>query len=155
MTGEITFVSEGEPPELWVVHKPLYADETWSFNQSHDSLALLRELWWLLRLPPGGLVEVVQQRREGDLLCQSVDMHDRRVTRTDNVLVIQDRELGFKLANGMDWFVRTRQDEPRCDILVIYPSNPDPDIVARKSNVNLLFHLVVDRGHFDRIPVRH
>jgi len=43
-----TFVPECEPSELGIVHKPLHANESRSLNQSHDPLALLRELWWLL-----------------------------------------------------------------------------------------------------------
>ena len=151
----LTFVSEREPSELGVVREFLHANETRGFDQSYDPLTPLRELWWLLRLPASGLVEIVEERREGDLLGQSVHMHDRGITRADDILVIQNRQLGLKLTNCVDWSVWARQDESRRDVLVIYPPNPGPDVVTRNGNVYLLFYFVVYRGHLDRNFVWH
>ena len=50
-------------------------------------------------------------------------MHDRRVARADDVLVVQDRELRLELAHGVYGVRGAREDEPRADVLVVDPAS--------------------------------
>lgn len=60
-SDRLALVSEREAAELRVVDKALDAHGLRRLDQSDDLLALLRELWRLLRLATCRFVEVVQK----------------------------------------------------------------------------------------------
>ena len=64
----LTLVSESEPTELRIIGELLDTNGGGCLDQSNDFLALLRELRWPLRLAARGLVKVVQELAEDDLL---------------------------------------------------------------------------------------
>lgn len=57
-------------------------------------------------------------------------MHDRGITGTDDVLVLEDRELCLKLLDGVYGLVRAGQHEPRADLLIVDTAQTDPNVVT-------------------------
>lgn len=84
-----------------------------------------------------------------------MDVHDGVVTGGDDVLGLEDDELGFELVDGVHGLLRVGQDEADVDVRVLDAAEADADVVAAQSERHLLLHLVVDGGDLDRRLVRH
>lgn len=75
-------------------------------------------------------------------------MQNRCVTWTNDVLVLQNRELRLELTNGVHGLVRTREHEPRSYIFVINAAQSHADVVSAYGLVDLVLHFIVNRGDF-------
>ena len=87
---------------------------------------------------------------ERNLLCQSMNVHDRSVSRTNNVFVVEDDELSLELGDGVNGGLRRGEDETDADILVFNSAQSYTNVVTAHGERNLVFHLIVDRGYADR-----
>ena len=92
---------------------------------------------------------------ESDLLRNRMTVHDRRVARADDVLVVEDGELRLELAYSMDRGRRAREHEPGADVFVVDTAQTDPHVVTAERGVNLFLDLVIDRCNLNDILVRH
>lgn len=84
-----------------------------------------------------------------DLLCKSVDVHDGTVTRANNILVVEDDELGLKVRDGVDGSLDGRENESDSDLFVFDSTETDADVVSAHGHRNFLLHLVVDGSNDD------
>jgi hypothetical protein len=111
---------------------------------------LLRKLRRLPALPPRLLVIVVQQRSKRNFLTRRVNMHDRSVTRRNNVLRVEDDQLSFELSDGLDGRNGGGEDETDVDVCVFDTAETDANVVTAHGGGDFVFHLVVDRLNADR-----
>ena len=56
---------------------------------------------------------------ERDFLCQSMDVHDGGVSRANDILVVQNRQLCLELADSVHRLVGGRQYKSWADIFVL------------------------------------
>lgn len=112
-----SLVTEGEAAQTRGICKGFHAQ--WSSSLDHDNtlLTLLQELWWLLGLATGLLVNQVEHGREVDLLDGVMNMENSGVSSADNVLMVENSQLSLKLGDNMDGVLGTAQNESDHDIL--------------------------------------
>ena len=82
-------------------------------------------------------------------------VHHCRVARTDDVLVVQNSELSLELPHRVNGACRAGEHEAGADVLIVNATQANPDVVTTERVVDLILHLVVDRGDFDNVLVRH
>lgn len=75
-------------------------------------------------------------------------MHNTTIPRTDDILMVQNRQLRLEAADGVHGARGGREHEARGDILVFDPPDPHADVVAPERVHNFFFGFGVDRGYF-------
>ena len=97
----------------------------------------------------------MQQRRQIHFLVERVSVHDSTVSCTNNVAVLEDRELRLKAAHDMHRVLRVRQHKASLHLVELDTLELHTHIVSRHSCWHLLVYFVKDSQHLDRRLVGH
>jgi len=77
------------------------------------------------------------------------------VSRADNVLGLDDGEVGLELGDSLDGLGGRGEDETGLDLIVVDATETETDVVTAECGVELLGSLGVDGGNFDGVLVGH